>query len=453
MEADSKTPDLLTFDPALLGVDVPHLDQYFGVWSILEDPFRAAVARVGGLDLKLHVEQQARQKAGGEAKAARGDRDYQLTDDGVAVISLRGPLMKYASSLSGGTSTVYVRRAIRGAVADEAVRAIVLLIDSPGGTVAGTYDLAADVAWAAKQKRVVAFIEDLGASAAYWIASQASAVYANATAIVGSLGTFAVIYDQSAQAKKLGIKVHVVRAGAFKGAGTAGTEVTEAQLAEWQRVIDQINEHFIAGVSAGRKLSQAAVRELADGRVHVGAAAVANKLIDGVQSFDEVLRSLSKPVTNRRTRMSENDTTATKPQAAGFEDLKLCCPGADNDFICAQLGKKATVDQAQSAWMEEQNARIAAAEKKAADAKAAQKKPGVDPLGGNGSKNESAFEGDAVAEFGKRVREQMQLGMTRPRAVASVARADKELHRAYVAATNPGNRKVQELIEERFAQE
>lgn len=428
--------------------DVPHLDEYFGVWSILEEPFRAAVARVRGIDLRAHIDGQQSQP---QPKAYDAAGDYQI-EEGVAIIRLTGPMMKYVSSLSGGTSTVVARRRIRNAVGNGSVRAILLQIDSPGGTVSGTHDLADDVAAAARQKPTFAYVEDLGASAAYWVASQATKVYANPTAMIGSIGTYAVIEDYSEQAEMLGIKVHVIRAGAFKGAGEPGTEITAEQLAEWQRIVDELNGFFVRGVAAGRSLDMEKVNDLADGRVHIGAAAKKLKLIDGVQSLDETLGQLartSKPRTRSNAMAEANQQTTpeagsfellkTMPQPASFEDLKILCPGADNDFICEQLAKKVTADQGRTAWAEEQNKRLEAKQKEVDEAKAraeaAKDAGGVEPVR-TGSAQAGGGETDPVAEFAQRVREEMKTGLSKADATRAVVQADPELHAAYIEAHN-----------------
>jgi len=335
------------------------------------------------------------------------------------------------------------------------------VIDSPGGTVAGTRDLADEVARAAKQKPVVAYIEDLGASAAYWIASQANKIYANPTAIVGSIGTYGVICDFSAQAAMIGVKVHVLRAGQFKGAGEPGTEITPEQLAEWQRIVDQLNEHFVRGVAAGRKgLSLAAVRELADGRAHVGEAAVTLGLVDGVQSFDATLQQFSssgkrrtKPMSSDTDNVQAQDTPPTPPPlpaAADYDELVAACPGADEKFVCSQLAAKATVAQATSAWMKAQNDRLQAQRADLEKARAAAAAPGVDPLGSKQAAGDDDEAGDPVAQFNELVAKKIAAGMPRRKAVFAVAKANKHLHQAFLAATNKPTSKVQELIRERF---
>ena len=434
---------------AELGLNVPHIDQYFGLWCIQEAPFQAAVARVSGIDLRAHVELQQREP---QSSARVRGRDYETLSGGVAVIELSGPMMKYASSLSGGTSTVLARRQIRNAIADEDVRAILLKIDSPGGTIAGTADLADEVANAGREKPVQAYIEDLGASAAYWVASAAGKVFANRMGWAGAIGTYGVIYDFSGLAAREGIKAYVMRAGKFKGAGTEGTEITPEQLAEWQRRVDEANEFFLEGVAAGRKLALSTVRELADGRVHIGQAAVDLKLIDGVQSFDATLsnlrqrggarasagdnRSLLPSEPGETTVSTETNTTEpAAPQPASSEQLKTACIGADNDFLCEQLSRKATVEEAKGAWMAEQNQRLEKANQEAEQAKAAANRPGVDALGGGGS-GASDFDGDAVSAWNAAIAEKQKTTKDRARAVRQVVHEQPDLHEAYLEAVN-----------------
>ena len=270
---------------------VAQLEQYFGVWAMAEDRFRGLVDHVASLDLVAHVTLNQQPAAIAAASSrARGDAEVV---DGVAVVDLSGTLMKTVSSLSSGTSTVNARRQIRQATDDPAVKAILLRIDSPGGTVAGTADLAGEISAAiAAGKPCYAFVEDLAASAAYWIASACTKVFSNATALVGSIGTYSTVADYSAAAAKQGVKVHVIRAGEFKGAGIPGTEITPQQLAEMQRMVNDLNAEFVSAVGAGRKLSAEAVAGLADGRLHVAKNAISFGLIDGIQSFDATLSQL-----------------------------------------------------------------------------------------------------------------------------------------------------------------
>lgn len=232
---------------------------------------------------------------------------YTIDNNGIATIEIVGPLMK-GDSKFGGTSTVRTRRAIRLAVQDSQVGGIMLVIDSPGGTVSGTSELGADIKLADSQKPVFAHIDDLGASAAYWAASQARFISANDTAEIGSIGTVAVVVDSSEQAAAEGIEVHIISTGAYKGAFADGAPVTPEHLAYMQDRVDNLNGHFLKAVSKGRKMSMAQVGKVADGRVFGAAASQELGLIDKVQRLDVTQAALAKEIksmgTPRRNRAS-----------------------------------------------------------------------------------------------------------------------------------------------------
>lgn len=449
--------------------DVAHVNDYFGYWAIEEQQFRAALSKINGMDIRAHVTEvrdgQPEPKADGGVHTSFPER-VRTVSGGIAIIDLVGPLMKQDSSLSGGTSTVRARRQIRQAANSEDIRGILLRIDSPGGTVAGTADLADDIKAALRQKPIHAFIEDLGASAAYWLASQTARITVTRTSLIGSIGTFAVIVDSLKAHADAGFEVHVIRAGEFKGAGTPGTEVTDKQLAEMQRIVDGLNNHFIEAVAAGRSLSNKRVRELADGRVHVGQGAVAEKLADVVGSIDEAVANLRSEIdagpkigSERREsiKMSQqvepaaetateiktpaaavvdpNASTAIQP--ASYEDLKAACAGADATFICKQLEGKATVQQATTAWMTEQNQRIAESNKKIEEAKVASAagEP-IKTAGGYGPGAVAGGAGDAASRWNEAIDKEMSHGMNRMKAALAVDRKFPTLRSEMIAAAN-----------------
>lgn len=291
-----------------------------------------------------HVRLLAR---GPEAAAAMGfsaSRSGAQRIGGVAVITLGGLLSKNGGWF--GSSTVDAKQQISSAAADPNISRLMVRIDSPGGFSAGTAELAEAVAVAAAAKPTFAFIEDLGASAAYWVASQATKVFTNATGIVGSIGTYLAVADFSGAAAKEGIKVHVVKAGEFKGAGTPGTQITEEQLAEWQRMVNDLNGHFLAGVARGRKLPMATVRKLADGRAHVGQAAKTLGLVDGIATYEQTFAALlggtvtAGPAAgpSPRNRAMENEEAISQ-----FEALVSQAKAANPDSHAAM---KAAINQA-----------------------------------------------------------------------------------------------------------
>jgi signal peptide peptidase SppA len=339
-------------------------DQLFGAWAIEPTRFGQMVERAKTIDLvaltesrqKLHGKQlKALAKAGhladgspdgplptlspetpGKKRADDGsdepmdddDDDLYCVQDGIAVITLSGPLTKYETSFQsifGGTSTLKARRAVRRATMDPSVIATVFHIDSPGGTVAGTGDLAMDVRAANAIKRCYGYITDLGASAAYWIASQCDSVYCNSSALVGCIGTVVVLQDRSEMYKQEGVTVHVVASDvpngdSVKGAGTSGAPITDAQLADFKRQTNELNDLFVADVATGRKMTPENVRTLADGRVHVGEKAKALGLVDEIASFDSAMQAIFKR-NNPMTPEQFRQFAAENPEAAEVKAL------------------------------------------------------------------------------------------------------------------------------------
>lgn len=243
---------------------------------------------LSGIDAQAHRD-EFEARGGGSLDPRQLGVDVQ---DGVAIVSIVGPMTKSPTSFDPGASTVLARRQIRAAAADDAVRAILLRIDSPGGSVSGTDDLAQDVAAARGKKPCYAYIEDMGCSAAYWVASQCNKVFASKTALVGSIGTYMALTDYSRMAENAGIRVHVISTGKLKGAGVPGAPITDEQLASFKQTVDDLNAHFLAAVAKGRRMARAKVEALADGGVHVGEKAVALGLVDEIASFDQVFNSL-----------------------------------------------------------------------------------------------------------------------------------------------------------------
>jgi len=259
---------------------------------------------------------------------------YRRTRSGVAVVDVLGIMTKYGSGLSDFPGTWAVRSLVRRAKNDRMARAILLRIDSPGGSVAGVGALADEVAAAARVKPLTAYIEDQGTDAAYIVASQAGRLVAGPDALVGGIGVFAVVTDLSAAAAQEGAKVHVIRAGAFKGAGVEGTVVTPVQIANWQRQVNQIAAVMLARVARGRGWSAAQAAALADGRSHVGAAALELGLVDGIESFDAALADLERRVVNQQP-------IKARPTKSGPVQRPGAAPGAavdaDADDVCDVL--------------------------------------------------------------------------------------------------------------------
>jgi signal peptide peptidase SppA len=290
---------------------VPYLEEYFGVWCMAPDQFLAAYAIVRQTNVLQHVSQV---KAAGGVPSGRS-YDYAVGENGIATVDLAGTLMKQTSSMSGGTSTVMARGTIRKMMNDKSVDGVMLRVDSPGGTAAGTMDLADDVYQLAQRKPVCVYADGLMASAAMWVGSQGTEISAGADALVGSVGTYAVVYDVSKWAADQGIKAHVIRAGDFKGMGTPGTEVTDQQLGEYQRIVDAINQNFLNGLARGRRMTAEQVKGVNDGRIHPAADAKKLGLVDHVENYDAAYARLEQRVAAVRAKSSGGTNTRVKAES------------------------------------------------------------------------------------------------------------------------------------------
>lgn len=190
--------------------------------------------------------------------------DLLRIDDGIGVVSIHGPMLRrpgiIESILFGATDTEDLIAAVEEAGRRDDVRALFLDIDSPGGAVNGTPELAAAVAEVSRNKYAYAFTAGEMCSAAYWVASQADAIYATPSARVGSIGVVRVHVDNSDRLKAEGLKVEVFAAGKFKGAGVPGVPLTGEQRDWLQAQVEEIAGDFRAAVLArGRRIPEEAL--------------------------------------------------------------------------------------------------------------------------------------------------------------------------------------------------
>jgi len=213
--------------------------------------------------------------------------------DGIGIIDLHGPLMRQPDLISallfGATDMNEVTDAIQEAVQRDDVQSILIDINSPGGTVNGTPELAQAVADAAKLKTTYAFSAGQMCSAAYWIASQCDAIYATPSARVGSIGVMLPFIDSTEKFRSEGLKVEVFAAGKFKGMATPGVPLSEEQRALIQSDIEEIAAEFKTAVLArGRKIPDSAM----EGQSFSARNAQRLNLAGMVKSRDEVLSRL-----------------------------------------------------------------------------------------------------------------------------------------------------------------
>ena len=235
-------------------------------------------------------------------------------EDGIGVIAIEGPILRKPDLIArvflGATSSEEIGEALREAAGRNDIKAVFLNIDSPGGTVAGTPELAAAVASLNERKPVYAFSSGLMCSAAYWVASQARAIYATPSAQVGSIGVVQAVIDSSAAIDKAGIKVEVFSVGKYKAMGAPGTALTDDQRELIQSNLAEIAAEFHDAVlSRGRAIPAEAM----EGQTFSGKQAQRHNLAGMVPDRAEAMRRLKVYHTSVDTK-SRVMTTALEDQ-------------------------------------------------------------------------------------------------------------------------------------------
>lgn len=218
---------------------------------------------------------------------------YAVDDNGIGYMAINGPMMKGESKF-GGTSTLRSRRAIRAARLDSDVKGMMLEIDSPGGTVAGTDELSQDLRLFAKTKPLHVHAEGAIASAAMWIGVQADRLTASRMTDVGSIGVIYYLEDSSGQYEKDGIVGHVITndEATLKATGMDGQPVTEEQIAYIRELANTTFAQFKATMMSRRRMSETAFGKVSSGRVWLAPQAMELGLIDAVETRDKALSAL-----------------------------------------------------------------------------------------------------------------------------------------------------------------
>ncbi|MCP4444870.1 MAG: S49 family peptidase [Myxococcales bacterium] len=222
-------------------------------------------------------------------------------EDGIATVAVHGPLATKVhpmiSALYGVSDMNLIQDALVEASLRDDVKGVLLDIDSPGGTVRGTPETSAMVGAVACSKPVYAFTDSMMASAAYYIGSQADAIYTTQSATIGSIGVMLPHVDMSEKAKAQGLKVRVFTSGKFKAAGYPGTSLTEEQAEQIQEGIDEMFSDFRAAVlRRGRAISD----ETMQGQTFTGSKGVElNVATDLVSGKAEAIQRLKRLISLR----------------------------------------------------------------------------------------------------------------------------------------------------------
>ncbi len=212
----------------------------------------------------------------------------------IAVLSLSGVISQHPDWFAD-TSVDAFAADLLAAVADPGVAAILVSIDSPGGSVYGVQELAGMMLAAREQKPVVALANSLAASAAYWIGCSASEFYCTPSGEVGSIGVWQAHMDISGALDQAGIKTTLISAGKYKTEGNPYQALSEEAQGFMQSRVDDYYDTFVSAVAAARGVDPDTVRNgMGQGRVLGAQDAKKANMIDGIATFPQLVQTLQR---------------------------------------------------------------------------------------------------------------------------------------------------------------
>ena len=209
----------------------------------------------------------------------------------VAHISITGPIVAHANKAFGAVSmaeSTQIVKLIKKAGDNPEIRAILLEINSPGGTAVASYEIADAVS--KTNKTTVAWIREGGLSGAYWVASAADYVVANPMSFVGSIGVIGSYLEFSGTLRRYNASYQRLVSGDYKDMGSPWKEMTPEEKEIMQNNLDLVRSMFVDEVAKNRKLSRDAVDKIADGRFYLGAQALELGLVDKLGGKDEAVK-------------------------------------------------------------------------------------------------------------------------------------------------------------------
>jgi signal peptide peptidase SppA len=266
----------------------------------------------------------------GSHRRDNGSVSSMRVANGVAILPIVGSLVNrgaWIGANSGLVSYEGIATQLREAQADPEVRAILLDIDSPGGEATGMFATANLVRAVNEVKPVVAFVNDVAASAAYGIASAAREIVVSPTSMVGSIGVVLTHLDRSGELEDRGVKPTLIHAGAHKIDGNPFGPLSDEVRADLQAEVLKIYDQFVGLVAEGRagRISATAIRAT-EARTYLGADAIAQGLADRMASLDEVIAALSQPPCGANPQRKGGPMTRTIQNEAPASDVSAISP-------------------------------------------------------------------------------------------------------------------------------
>ncbi|MDX1913179.1 MAG: signal peptide peptidase SppA [Saprospiraceae bacterium] len=260
--------------------------------------------------------------------AAKGKKTNFSVKDKIAVVYAEGTIADGAEGDPGDVYDGKYVKILRKLRQDDNVKAIVLRVNSPGGSVLASENILREIQLCRQAgKPVVVSMGDVAASGGYYIACQADSIFAEPNTITGSIGVFGIVPNlQKTMKENLGITMDTVRTGRYSAFGTPFIQFSPEEEQMIQASIDQIYEDFLQKVATGRHMTRDQVHEIAQGRVWTGTRALEIGLVDGLGGLDRAMASAAKLANLDKYRTVEYPRTSK-----GFEQFVEQLTKKDND--------------------------------------------------------------------------------------------------------------------------
>ncbi|QQG38565.1 MAG: signal peptide peptidase SppA [Candidatus Woesearchaeota archaeon] len=239
-----------------------------------------------------------------------------ITSNGLALIRLDGPisLSSQESFFERASPTRSIMQQLDEADKNQNVKAILLEINSPGGTVIASKELANKVK--SLEKPVIALIEEVGASGAYWVASSADKIVADSLSITGSIGVTGSYLEFSNLFEKYGVTYQEVKGGKYKEIGSPFKDLTPEEQRVLQNKINLIHERFLEEVANNRNLETEQIAKISTGEFFLGEEAINLGLVDILGGENEAIETAKQ-----LTGLEELEIVDYTPQPTFFESL------------------------------------------------------------------------------------------------------------------------------------
>jgi protease-4 len=214
-----------------------------------------------------------------------------LHGPGIGVIRIDGVIVsgiQPAPRQQGVVYSEHIADIVKMAGENDNVKALVLRVNSPGGSVVGSNEIYE--ALLKLEKPIVISMGEMGASGGYYISCAADRIMVNPSTLTGSIGVIAQMPNVTELMDKIGVEVNVIKSGKLKDEGSPFRPMTEEEKAIWQEIIDEAYDQFVSLVAEGRDLPEDKVREIADGRIYTGLQAIELNLADEEGNFPDAVK-------------------------------------------------------------------------------------------------------------------------------------------------------------------